>query len=142
MECPKCHAKNSDDAVCCSLCYHPFKGKPAPSAAAPAAPSPSRAFVPAGDVTVSYYGTVNLSRGPYLALQSSLFIFIFAVLIWIYSMTDADMTAKLPPNPPPEVTGAAIRSAVKFWMWLAFVWECAATWYFLSLFAKKERAAS
>lgn len=28
MECPKCHAQNADDAVCCSLCFENFKGKP------------------------------------------------------------------------------------------------------------------
>jgi hypothetical protein len=138
MECPKCRAHNSEEAVCCSLCFHAFKGRPAPSAAAQSA-GPSQSFRPAGDVTVNYYWTVNLTRGSYLALQGAIFLFVILVLISMYTMTDADIVAKFPPNPPPELTAAKVRSSVKLLFWFGLAWESVATWYFLSLFSKKER---
>ena len=141
MECPKCRAHNSDEADFCSLCFHPFKSKPAASPAQ----SPSLSFQsprPAEDVTVSYYGAVNLTRGTYIIVQIAIFIFVAAVLIGAHSMTDADMAARLPTDFPPEMSGAKVRSLIKLWFWFGFVWECVATRYFLGRFDAKAESGN
>lgn len=141
MECPKCRAHNSDDAACCSLCFHPFKAKPASVATAGVSAAPPQSFRPAGEATVSYYGIFNITRGPYLMMQGVGFLFVFAVLIWVHSTTEASMKAWLPPDLPPEASPAKILQGIKFWFWLLLAYEGAETWYFLSEFSRKERAA-
>lgn len=66
MECPKCKAHNADDAVCCSLCYENFKGKPKFSG-----PGPMMAF---GAVATSFEGWVVC--GPLAITEKAFYFFI------------------------------------------------------------------
>jgi len=70
MECPKCKANNSDDAVFCSLCYENFK----PKAKDPAASSSSLAAFPEVSSVVEDF----IITGPLMIREEGLYFFMKA----------------------------------------------------------------
>ena len=132
MECPKCRANNSDDAVCCSLCLENFKPKAASVAAAPLSPP--------AEITVKLYGLIDMTKGGYLLLQLFAFGSIVISLLGLYSAPDAVLGARLPPDFPYSV--ASVRRWSKVAMFVGLAYQCVEAWVVLGMFkAKREKEA-
>lgn len=138
MLCPKCQANNSDDAVCCSLCFHSFKAKPAPAASPAAAHAPTRPSSPSmdpDDVTVTCYGFITLKRGTYLLLQSMAMLLIILSLIACYSLSDQTLQAALPPNS--AMTVDQLRRYAQLFWWIGLIYESIEAYVILGRFQRK-----